>query len=116
MTSGGNNFNDFPESQLTLPKLKCYTIKIVLSCCAQNGRINRAVRTTLLTVTGNLLDLMFAEFGGGGSKYVPALSATTRVSWRARTFRNVNPIYHRQRPQIPHKHSQPSLPGLAVYI
>ena len=49
----------------TLPKLKCYTIKIVLSCCAQNGRINRAVRITLLTARQSALGLMFAEFRGG---------------------------------------------------
>jgi len=30
------------------------------------------------------------------------------------TLRNINPIYHPRCPQIPHKHSIPSLPGLPV--
>jgi len=33
-----------------------------------------------------------------------------------RACRNINPIYHPHCPQIPHKHCQPSLPGLPVYL
>jgi len=33
-----------------------------------------------------------------------------------RTLRNINPIYHSHCPQVPHNHSQPSLPGLTVYL
>jgi len=32
------------------------------------------------------------------------------------TLRNINPVYHPHCPQIPHKHSQPSLPGLTASL
>jgi len=34
----------------------------------------------------------------------------------SRTLRNINPIYNPHSLQIPHKHSQPSLPGLPFHL
>jgi len=40
------------------------------------------------------------------------------LPWSAetKTLRNTNPIHHLHCPQIPHIHSQPSLPGLPFYL